>query len=771
MDISAEEMLRLYDLSSLQQMAKAQGLTLSGSGKAAYVPALAGLLFDAGRIKRMLGELSKPERALLDRVVLAGGETPTTLVRNQLEGEGITEKPVKAARFGYSYYDRERGSYRNRDSRKFEDLVARLGALGLLFTLDPAHSAGYIVSVTEPGKRLVIPDGVLAHLPPVSLQVETVPEPEVVRSGDAGSLLRDLYLLFSLADREKIALTNRGLIMKRSLTKIGQVLGRAEEAAAVKTEEQLAGFSLLRGLAEELGLLASSVGELLLDPRGEQFLALPTAERRRRLFDAYRTTRRWSELHRVPNLSVRGKGLNLYSAPVNVPPARQRVLAELRELPAGEWVAVDHLITRLRTRAYEFLFSRTPSRDSYYAVNYRYYGFGHFNPYQNSINGLGLTVDIDNERDGWNIVEAGVIRVIVTEALHALGVVDLGGDGDVAAVFRITDDGARLLRGERLVGDETAARVIVQPNFQVFAFQPTGEDILFMLDRIAERVRTGQAMEYELTQASLYRAQQSGLDTAAVIDFLEQVSTHELPQNVRRTLEEWGALHERITLRKRTPLLQTTDEAQLEGLYADEVLGPLLGRRLAPTVALVPADQLRSVYHRLIECGRLAALSEGPGFEPGPQLHIQADGVVAFRQPQPSIFALHELRPFVDTVNGRLRLTPDSLRRGARTGLDADGIIALLERLSGGTLTDEPAALVRRWAKGWGSGALYDATILHLDQPQQLADLLADPDVRPLIQPIPDAPTIALVQPKTHKRLRTLLEARGMMIGDDAPSA
>jgi hypothetical protein len=271
-------------------------------------------------------------------------------------------------------------------------------------------------------------------------------------------------------------------------------------------------------------------------------------------------------------------------------------------------------------------------------------------------------------------------------------------------------------------------------------------------------------MEYELTQASIYRAQQAGLDTATVIEFLERVSTHDLPQNVRRTLEEWGSQHERITLRKRAALLQTTDEAALDALYADERLGSLLGRRLSATVALVPTDQLRAVDRHLIESGQLATLSEGHGFQPGPQLELRSDGVVAFRQQTPSIYALHDLRPFVDAADGSLRLTSESLRRGARTGLDADGIIAILERLSGGALPDEPAALVRRWAKDWGSGAIYDATILQLDQPEQLADLLADPEVRPHLQPVPGAPTIAIVPPKSRKRLRTLLEARGMTL-------
>jgi hypothetical protein len=168
----------------------------------------------------------------------------------------------------------------------------------------------------------------------------------------------------------------------------------------------------------------------------------------------------------------------------------------------------------------------------------------------------------------------------------------------------------------------------------------------------------------------------------------------------------------------------------------------------------------------MIDHGLLATLSEGPMFQPGPQLHVDGDGSLRFRHAQPSIFALHELRPFADDVDARPRLTSDSLRRGAKAGLDADAIIAILERLSGGTLADEPAALIRRWAKDWGGGAIYDATILQLDKPEQLADLLADPQVRPHLQPIPGAPTLAIVPPKSRKRVRELLEARGMVLGE-----
>ncbi len=384
-------------------------------------------------------------------------------------------------------------------------------------------------------------------------------------------------------------------------------------------------------------------------------------------------------------------------------------------------------------------------------------------------NPLGVTFEMyRNERETWDDVEGNVIWVVVSEVLYALGVVDLGGDEKDILAFRITEDGARLLRDEPLPEVHRQPQVVIQPNFQIFAFEPTGEDILFTLDQIADRVKSQQAIEYELTRDSVYRAQRAGLDAATIIAFLESVSTVALPQNVRRSLEEWGGQLERVTLRRRTPLLQTPDEATLDALYADPEIAPLLGRRLAPTAALVAAGDLRPLSDRLIAAGRLPALTEGPDNQPlrAPRLTVGTNGVIAFRQRLPSLFDLKLLRPLADERNGDLHLTPESLRRAARAKQTADEMIATLERLQAGPLLPEVAAFIRRWAKDWGRGALVETVLLQVEQPETLADLLADPEMKPHLQSVPGAPTLALVKPESTKRVRELLSARGMSLGD-----
>lgn len=764
MDVSAEEVLRTYANPSLQQMVRQRGHELKRT-KEELIAALTPLLYDQEAIARALADLSTGERTLLDRLILAGGDASTNLIRQQLERDRVVEKPVPTKRAGYaSYYNREKGSFRARDSNKFEDVVARLGVLGLVFTAEPLNSSGTLVELAEPGRRLYIPEEILRHLPPVELAVETVPDPPTIRVADAAPLLRDIYLLLSFAAREPIPLTTRGLIHKRTLVRIDETLRRPEGTASVRSEDELGRVPFLRGLCQELGLLVATVGELILTAQVEELLRLPASERQTRLFLAYAQTDLWCELYRIPNLEIYGRGASLREAPEAVILARQRVLTELLEMPTGEWIALDHLIERLRLRAYEFLFPRRRSPHSYYY--YGSYGYNSQpNPYTDG-NELGLSFEGLDEQEGWDKVEGGFIRAIVTEALPTFGMIDLGEQNGSVTAFRLTEDGARLLHGEPLPTVPSAAQVVIQPNFQIFAFEPTGEDALFTLDQMAQRVRADQAIEYELTRDSVYRAQRAGFDAAAIIAFLESVSTVGVPQNVRRTLEEWGSQLERITLRRRAPLLHTIDEATLDALYADPDLAPLLGRRVAPTVALVPSADLRPLTDRLIERGTLPALTEGSPERPSPTLAVNAEGRLTFHQRLPSVYDLGQVRPFADEEDGALRLSPASLRRGAKAKLAADEIVATLERLHAGPLPPEVPALVRRWAKDWGRGALLETALLQVEQPGTLTDLLADPEVKPHLQAVPGAPTLALVRPEAVERLRALLDARGMALGD-----
>lgn len=99
---------------------------------------------------------------------------------------------------------------------------------------------------------------------------------------------------------------------------------------------------------------------------------------------------------------------------------------------------------------------------------------------------------------------------------------------------------------------------------------------------MADRIRAEQVVEYQLSRHSVYRGQRTGLDAAAIIAFLEQVSTVPLPQNMRRSLEQWGVWSSTMRCRCFTrSMLQRSMRSTLN------VESRLLARRAAPTAHLV----------------------------------------------------------------------------------------------------------------------------------------------------------------------------------------
>jgi hypothetical protein len=761
MEISAEGVVRSYTHSSRQQMARARGLDHKGKGAEALVNMLQPVLFSPGAVARALQEISPAERALLDHLLLLGGDAPTAVLHRLLAKDGLVD-PEKKPREAWGGYREEKGSPWAEDSRTFADLVARLGVLGLAYSNSPGVGGG--TELSRPGYRMYIPDAVMQHLPPVELPLTIATPPALVFPAEPATLLHDLYVLLSVARERPIPLTQAGQIVKRSLTQINSLLRVQDDVAAVRSEDELPYISFLHALAEELHLLTPRQSELRLADGAAEFLALSRSRRRQALFDAYRATPLWCEPFQIPDVSIKATGGRRLAPPMVVA-GRQRLLAEIATLPSERWIGLDHLIDRVRRRAYEFFLPRR-YQAGYYSSGY--YG-AQPNPYAGQNDAQWVFEQIYDEATGWDKVENSFIRIVTTQALRWLGVLDFGHATDERPVaFRVTADGARLLHGEPLPEAEPPApNVVVQPNFQVFAFEPTDEGVLFRLDQMTERVRLEQAGEYRLSRDSVYRAQRAGWDTPAILQFLQSVSTVPLPQNVRRSIEEWGAELERVVIRRGVGLLQGVDAATLDALLADDGLAPLLGRRVTPTAAIITPANLTALYQRLLERDQMAVLSEGPDAPPYPAFTVDADGRLAFREAVPSIFVRRKVQPFVDDAPSAFpRITPDSLRRSAKEGLTPETILQVLADYHAGPLPPEVPALIRRWAKDWGAGALVGVTLLQVDLPATLADLLADPALQQYLTPLPETTTLAIVRNDGVAAVREALAARGVETGD-----
>src|SRR5262245_38473164 len=131
--MDAAALLSTYTRAAVAQMARQRGRGSRDDNRETLVGLLASDLYDQERIEAALADLAPVERALLDRLVEQGGSAPTRRLRRELERAGKVKalpRPI-----GWGPPPEEKGSPWHRDSTDFADLVARLGVLGLAFTV------------------------------------------------------------------------------------------------------------------------------------------------------------------------------------------------------------------------------------------------------------------------------------------------------------------------------------------------------------------------------------------------------------------------------------------------------------------------------------------------------------------------------------------------------------------------------------------------------------------------------------------------------------
>jgi hypothetical protein len=152
---------------------------------------------------------------------------------------------------------------------------------------------------------------------------------------------------------------------------------------------------------------------------------------------------------------------------------------------------------------------------------------------------------------------------------------------------------------------DTAGRLVIQPNFELLALPPVREATLLVLDEIAERQSFDQAALYRLTRERWLRALRQGNSAVALIERLEEMAQAALPQNMRYSLLEWERQAQRLRLHRRVAVLEVREAALLDTLLADPALAPMILRHLTPTTALVDRARLSLLYSALIERGHL----------------------------------------------------------------------------------------------------------------------------------------------------------------------
>jgi hypothetical protein len=157
---------------------------------------------------------------------------------------------------------------------------------------------------------------------------------------------------------------------------------------------------------------------------------------------------------------------------------------------------------------------------------------------------------------------------------------------------------------------ETPGRVIIQPNLDALAYPPLTAPTLFTLDSCATRGALERVAHYRLTKSDVTRAQRQGWSDEELARWLEALTGQPLPGAVRVRLGDWARAASRIHLIPRATLLATATPAVLDALLADRAAREWVVRRLGPTLALIPADEIEAVRRWLLAHGELPAVEQ-----------------------------------------------------------------------------------------------------------------------------------------------------------------
>ncbi len=126
------------------------------------------------------------------------------------------------------------------------------------------------------------------------------------------------------------------------------------------------------------------------------------------------------------------------------------------------------------------------------------------------------------------------------QRLLVLDAVSLGLTAEGRLCFAVTDVGRYLLgqTGDFDYAEETEARIVVQPNFEV-VFLSANIRAEAAIGRYAERIGWDVGTLFRITKKSVLRAAAAGLVSAVVLESLREHATAGIPGNVAAEIAGW----------------------------------------------------------------------------------------------------------------------------------------------------------------------------------------------------------------------------------------
>ena len=157
------------------------------------------------------------------------------------------------------------------------------------------------------------------------------------------------------------------------------------------------------------------------------------------------------------------------------------------------------------------------------------------------------------------------------------------------------------------------ATCTVGADLNVIVPGPPVHDLASALRRFADLKASSPARIYKLSEASIRRALDSGMQSSEIMSVLERHSTTDIPQNVSYLIEDIARRHGHLVVGRVGLYLRSEDPSLLRAAVADRRLTSMRPRLIAPTVAVLEARDVEVLLAALRMAGYLPVAEPGGG--------------------------------------------------------------------------------------------------------------------------------------------------------------
>ncbi len=295
-----------------------------------------------------------------------------------------------------------------------------------------------------------------------------------------------------------------------------------------------------------------------------------------RLWRAYTRDRDWSEL-----LRCGAPQADELAGQVDAPAARDAVVRAVARLPVGVWHPLDDVVAWLGRSIPSFLREQLDSRSA-------------------------ALLDPDTGRlllgeGSWERVEGRLIRYLLLGPLYWLGAIGTDASGRLVT---LTPTGAWLLGRAEEPPSRPVEGCTWEGELKLLASARTDLGALLHLERYVHPTSRGQPSRYTLDRNQIGAALATGGSVRECRELLAALTRGPLPEAVAKQLAEWESRFGAIVLRP-TVVMEARTPADLDAAEAIDEVKPFVRRKLAPSVAEIPASHALDVARSLRAAGHL----------------------------------------------------------------------------------------------------------------------------------------------------------------------